>query len=81
MIRGYSAGTNPSPQEAIVLIGLGLVAIASIALWFRSDIYRAFQWLIRYPQHGPFYIVAQIAVPIAVIIVGLALIVYPSTGF
>ncbi len=81
MIRAYSVGTNPSPQEASVLVGLGMVAIASLALWYRDDLYWAYQWIIRYPQNGAMYMVAQVAVPVTIIVVGIALIAYPWTGW
>jgi hypothetical protein len=75
-MRAYSAGTNPGPTETAVLIGMAMIALAGVALWYRSDIYLACQWLIRYPQRGIGYVAIQIAAPIALAGAGTALILY-----
>jgi hypothetical protein len=38
-----------------------MVAIAGVALWYRRDLYLAFQWLLRYRERGIVYIGLQIA--------------------
>ncbi len=77
MIRAYSVGTNPSPTEASVLVGLGMVAIAAVAPWYRRDLYFAFQWLLRYRERGIVYKVLQIGAPVVLALVGIVLVLAP----
>jgi len=48
-----------------------------VALWYRRDLYFAFQWLLRYRERGIVYIVLQIGAPAALALVGVGLIVFP----
>jgi hypothetical protein len=54
-----------------------MVAIAGLALWYRRDLYFAFQWMLRYRERGIVYIVLQIGAPAALALVGIGLIVVP----
>jgi len=54
-----------------------MLAIAGLALWYRRDLYFAFQWLLRYKEDGILYIVLQIGAPTALAVVGIGLIVFP----
>jgi hypothetical protein len=46
-----------------------------VALRYRPDLYSIYQWLVRYPEHGPAYVVIHFVGPVAVIVGGLGLIV------
>ena len=80
MIRAYSAGSNLSTHDASIVVGLGIVAIGALALWYRNDLYLACQWVVRYRERGAAYFALQIMVPVAVIVLGIAVILYPVTG-
>lgn len=59
------------------MVGLGMVVIAGMLLWYRRELYWAYQWIVRYPQNGIVHVVVQIATPMAAIIAGVALILWP----
>jgi len=48
-----------------------------VALWYRRDLYFAFQWLLRYRERGIVYIVLQIGAPAALALVGIVLVLAP----
>ena len=70
-----------TPQNAPVFLGLGLAAIGCVALWYRRDLYLTYQWVVRYPNHGVRYVLAQFLVPVLLVVVGVALVIYPVTGW
>ena len=80
LIRAYSSGSKLSPHDASIVVGLGIVAIGALALWYRDDLYLVCQWVVRYRERSATYLAVQIIVPVAVIVLGIALILYPITG-
>ena len=68
-------------QNAPVFVGLGLVALGFLWLWHRQQTYLAFQWLVRYPNHGIVYVMTLFVAPSVLIVAGIGLIIYPLTGW
>lgn len=68
------SGRIPTPHEFEVYFGLGLVAIGVLLLWYRRDLYRSYQWVIRYPDHGFAHFIVQFVAPVVVLVCGLVLI-------
>lgn len=75
---GIAAGTA---QTAPLLIGFGLGAFGAVLLWYRADLYWAYQWIIQYPRGGFRYVLVQYVTPLICIAAGIALILYPATGW
>lgn len=61
-------------QNAPVFVGLGLIGIGAISLWYRQDLYLKWQWIIRYPPHGLVYWFIQFVCPTVLIAGGIALL-------
>jgi hypothetical protein len=80
-VREYSAGTPPSPQAAAIMVGIAAIAAAAMALWWRDELYLAFQWVIRYPRHGVAYALVQIVVPAVLAAVGIAMVLCGVNGW
>jgi len=80
LLAGSSGSVLGTPENAPFTIGLGLVALGVVALWYRRDLYSLYQWLIRYPDHGPVYVLIQLVGPSVVILGGLGLIVVRFLG-
>lgn len=74
---GIPTGTS---QNAPIFVGLGLIALGSLALWYRKDLFLVCQWFVRYPDHGPLYLLIQIVIPVIVLAVGILLVVSPLFG-
>ena len=70
-----------TPQNAPVIVGVGLVALGGLALWYRRELYLTYQWVVRYPNHGVRYVLAQFLVPVLLVVGGVALVIYPVTGW
>jgi len=80
LLAGSSGSVLGTSENAPFTIGLGLVALGVVALWYRRDLYSLYQWLIRYPDHGPVYVLIQLVGPSVVILGGLGLIVVRFLG-
>jgi len=80
LLTGSSGSVLGTPENAPFKIGLGLVALGIFALWYRRDLYRVYQWLIRYPIMAPVYVLIQLVGPAVVILGGLGLIVVRFIG-
>lgn len=74
MIFAIAGPGGASPQDAPVYVGLGLVALGLLALWYRQECYLTYQWIRPYPDHGPVYIFVQFIAPVVVVVGGIGLI-------
>ena len=63
------------------MIGVVLAVGGALALWKRRDLYWLCQFVVRYPQRGVVYFAVQFALPVLVVVVGIALMLYPITGW
>jgi hypothetical protein len=71
---------SASPQDAPVYVGVGLVAMGLLALWYRDQSYIACQLIRSYPDHGPIYVVIQLVVPALAVVGGVALVASRFVG-
>ena len=71
---------SASPQDAPVYVGIGLVALGLLALWYRDQSYLAYQLIWPYPDHGFVYVVIHLLVPALVVIGGVALVASRFVG-
>ena len=63
-----------SLQDMPVLVGLWLIAVGGLTLWYRHETYLPFQWIRKYPDNGLVYVLIQIVFPLLAIAAGIALI-------
>jgi hypothetical protein len=78
-VFAISAG-SASPEDAPVYVGLGLVALGLLALWYRDQCYLTYQLIRPYPNHGLIYIGIQVVVPALVVVGGVALVASRYVG-
>ena len=73
-VFAITSGHPASPQDAPVYVGLGLVVLGIAALRYRRDLYRTYEWVIRYPDHGFIYTLVQLVGPVVAVVAGIGLI-------
>lgn len=80
MIFAIGGPGGASAEDGFLYVGLGLMALGLLALWYHQECYMTYQWIKPYPHHGPVYILIQFIAPFVVVLGGIGLIAIRFSG-